>query len=62
MVRDGDTASWFWTRIGALEADVERLEKDKARVESENRALRARLFLNGISHEMTDIDGEFDEQ
>lgn len=62
MVRDGDTASWFWTRIGALEADVERLEKDKARLQSENRALRARLFLNGIAHELTDIDGEFDEQ
>lgn len=62
MVREGgDMSSFFWTRIGALEADVERLEKEKNRLESENRALRARLFLNGIPHEMTEVDGEFDD-
>lgn len=47
-------SSIYLAQLGALEAELERVNRKNTRLDKENRALRSRLFLNGLPYDVTE--------
>lgn len=58
MIKEPSNESFFYSQIGALEAEVERVKKENHKLQSQNTILKTRLYLNKISYETGDEDGK----
>jgi regulator of replication initiation timing len=58
MIKEPTNESFFYSQIGALEAEVERVKKENHKLQSQNTILKTRLYLNKISYETGDEDGK----
>ena len=58
MMKEPTNESFFYSQIGALEAEVERVKKENHKLQSQNTILKTRLYLNKISYETGDEDGK----
>ena len=54
MTKEPDMSSIYLAQIGALEAELERVNRENTRLWMENRALRGRLYLNGLPYDVTE--------
>lgn len=54
MTKEPDMSSIYLAQLGALEAELERVNRENTRLDKENRALRSRLFLNGLPYDVTE--------
>ena len=43
--------SLLFSQIGALEAEIQQVNKEKQTLQDQNDILRARLYLNGLPHD-----------
>lgn len=55
MMKEPDMTSILFSQIGALEAEIQQVNKEKQILQDQNDILKARLYLNGLPH---DIEGE----
>ena len=60
MMKEPTNESFFYSQIGALEAEVERVKKENYKLTIQNHILRTRLYVNGLSLETFDSKGEED--
>ena len=58
MIKEPSNESFFYSQIGALEAEVERVKKENHKLQSQNTILKTRLYLNKISYEIGDENGK----
>lgn len=55
MMKEPDMTSILFSQIGALEAEIQQVNKEKQILKDQNDILKARLYLNGLPH---DTEGE----
>jgi regulator of replication initiation timing len=60
MIKEPTNESFFYSQIGALEAEIQRVNKEKQELKDQNDILRTRLYLNDLPHdtEMETKDGK----
>ena len=60
MMKEPDMTSLLFSQIGALEAEIQRVNKEKQELKDQNDILRTRLYLNDLPHntEMETKDGK----
>lgn len=51
MMKEPDMTSILFSQIGALEAEIQQVNKEKQILQDQNDILKARLYLNGLPHD-----------